>query len=312
MANEPHLLKFPTGECDSPATPRDLLFLEINRGRTAYPYRPIERETFRIGSGESCDLRLTPDFPDVHTELQVSADHVSVVAVADQPPLMVGDAACHKATLETGDRIVIGSIELTFWKISVAEAARLLAAEPESPHASETEPVGHTPDSDETIPAGLEQLPLDLADAEAVEGGDLEDMSVEELIDAIAAEEEVVAEFEEHRQQGAAALLHQVYQRTAETSRQSRLLEESAGTEVTAETSGLIAEIRDAVAELTAFSELLDQRAETLAEREAAQIQAADLLLEAQRELASHIDRLHDQLVVPDRSETVRKLYRAA
>ena len=111
--------------------------LHVCRGRTEHPSRPIDRETFLVGSGEPCHVRLGDDVvPALHSALRVVDDFVEVVAIAEEPPLLVNGITTRDALLEHGDVFSIGGIEfelsdagLAAESVAAPDPAELTAAE---------------------------------------------------------------------------------------------------------------------------------------------------------------------------------------
>jgi hypothetical protein len=58
----------------------------------------------------------------------------------------------------------------------------------------------------------------------------------------------------------------------------------------------VLEELEKVIQQLSGFSEELDQRAKRLANQEASQAEAAELLLDAQKELAAQLERFHHQV----------------
>ena len=66
------------------------LTLEICRGRTRFPERPVAGPRFFIGSGEGCDLRLGGDLlPSIHSLIQTRGEGLFLEPIAANPPLLV-------------------------------------------------------------------------------------------------------------------------------------------------------------------------------------------------------------------------------
>ena len=154
------------------ASPSLGLVLEVSRGRTRFPQRPVTGPRFLIGSAITCDLRLGgADIPAIHSLIVHSDEGYELETLVGDPELKVNGEVVQQAWLRDGDRIEIGSIELT--AMMVAEA----------PFANQTMS----------------------ADRPA-----LEQMTTAELVDYIEHEQDQLARHELARHAGAAALLQEV------------------------------------------------------------------------------------------------------
>jgi hypothetical protein len=152
--------------------------LEICRGRTEHPLRPVSTPRFLIGSSSRCDLRVGgTQIPPLHTLIVDDGADVWIEAMAAEPPLLVNGRAETSARLDDGDRIAIGPIELV---AHVHEAVSAAAA-----------PVA------ETLDATLEV---------AAEEPAAEELSAKELVERIEAATEMVNEFEARQRLGIEAL----------------------------------------------------------------------------------------------------------
>lgn len=154
------------------APPQTGLVLEISRGRTRFPQRPVSGPRFLIGSAITCDLRLGgSDIPAVHTLIVHSDQGYELETLVGDPPLKVNGEILQHTWLRDGDRIEIGTIELTARVVSGAQFA------PAETHA--------------------DRPPL-------------EQMTTAELVDYIEHEQDQLARHELSRHAGAAALMQEV------------------------------------------------------------------------------------------------------
>lgn len=240
------------------------LLLEIERGRTRFPLRPVRTGRFLIGSGANCDLRLGGHMPLLHSILLVEKDEVTLEAVASVPPLKVNGVDVENVSLRDGDRIELGSFEI-------------VVRRPEFDIAPET--------------AETEDDPLDDVAAKAPA-----EASATELVAEIEREEALVEEFDEGVRLGAAALLQAALARPRDVP-QVRLADpapvESADPPRRARAeSRLLSELERTLARLDEFTQGLEERSRRLSRREASYAEAATLLLETQEKLAEQVDAL--------------------
>src|SRR4051812_43150982 len=83
--------------------------LEVCRGRTEHPLRPVHSERFLIGSSPRCDLRLGgEDMPPLHSLIVIDGTDVWLEAVAPRPHLVVNDRPQSSVRLADGDHIRVG------------------------------------------------------------------------------------------------------------------------------------------------------------------------------------------------------------
>ncbi len=114
----------PLFENTTPAsTPVRSLWLEVRRGRTRTPRRPIRSRRFLIGAGSNCQLQLGGEgIPLLHSILLVDEDGIHIYAVVPAPELVVNGVPQQSAPLRDGDSIRIGLFEFA---LRVEEAAAL-------------------------------------------------------------------------------------------------------------------------------------------------------------------------------------------
>lgn len=287
------------------------VFLEIQRGQTAFPVRPILGNRFLIGSASCCDLCLgSAAVPQLHSILNVNGTEVELEAISQFPSLKVNGESVQRATLRDADVIEIG-------KFSVI--ARI-TEKPAAPHSDQInvqrqgnvkailEPEDE-PELVETLEA-KEESAMTQSDS-----NELEKLSAEELVDLIENEEQMIDEFEEKRGVGAEALIQLVRDRTAmldgrteseETLEEDRqtvsFVKETLEREI--ESVSKIDEIPEEVQlemhqdvenvleRLQTISNELDRRAEKLSRREEGYAEAAAALLDAQYKLATQLEML--------------------
>lgn len=151
------------------------MWLEIRRGKTNFPLRPISGDRFLIGAGSHCHLQLGGEHvPMLHSLLIIEGQQATLEAVVSEPPLLVNGEVCRLVELSDEDTVIIGDFEFVFH--------RLVAIEPAS-QAAMIEP---------TLPCDMDQLPS---------------FSAAHLVALIEEDAGQIAEYDRDREWGAAALL---------------------------------------------------------------------------------------------------------
>lgn len=83
--------------------------LDVLRGRTRHPSRPVDRDGFLIGSGPDCQLRLGDDeVPEQHCVLHIDDEGLAVERLASAAELLVNEVPVDTARLGDGDVVSIG------------------------------------------------------------------------------------------------------------------------------------------------------------------------------------------------------------
>lgn len=242
----------PTAEPTLPMERAPRMILEICRGRTRFPQRPISGPRYFIGSGPSCDLRLGgPDFPVLHSLIQTRENGVWFETLADTPAVRINGELTHGEWLRDGDRIEIGAFQFL---------AHLLPMLP--PIAVNTQ----------GLPRRMPQV---------------SEMSASELADRLEDEMIEVEHFETARQAGGHALLQALRRRELlEPQARPEPVEAVSTTAPHEYQSDLDRLCRD-LADLTST---LERRSETISKREIQFAQAAESLLETQRRLVEQLE----------------------
>jgi hypothetical protein len=232
-------------------------WIEISRGRTLYPRRPIAGERFLIGAGSNCHLQLGGHgMPFLHSLIVRSDQSLTIEAFAAHPELRINGAVVRTAELRDGDRLEIGLFELTLHRQASVEA------EPSEPLYA--------------------PIPLDLADEPAPRPAS--ELSAAELAAQIEAHETAVAEFDDRQRSGVAALLQAARHAAA-------VPEETAAEEnqLLEELSTLSLDLEQRLAELRQREDAQRLRAESLL---SAQDRLAEQLKLAAQSLAQQQDRV--------------------
>lgn len=167
-------------------SPQPEVWIEVSRGRTRFPRRPVAGDRLLIGAGSNCQLQLGGnDVPFLHSILVVE-NEVSIEAFVPQPELRVNGQPTRGASLHDGDRLAIGAFEF-------------------SVHIRRDT----TPSASEDLYA---PIPLELAHQAANEPAqeDASQLSASELVSRIESLETQCDAEDEGRRTGAAALLDAV------------------------------------------------------------------------------------------------------
>lgn len=161
------------GQDDS--TARD--WLEISRGRTQFPHRPLSSNRILIGSGTNCHLQLGGHMPVLHSLLLRGVGGWRLDVIAPEPAIFVNGEGCRHRELSIGDRIQLAEFEFV-----------LCRSEKGVPRSK----------------SGGPHQQQDAADSIQAETGRL---SATELLERMEQEMIAVEEFERGRRNGARALL---------------------------------------------------------------------------------------------------------
>ena len=243
--------------------------LEITRGRTQNPVRPITHERFLIGSGERCDLRLGgDDIPPLHSILHVDGIDVWIDVIGDGPALKINGEPAKSASLIDGDEIEIGTFHLALRDTGADAPPPILQA--------------FSAD--------------DFDDEPAIDPSTL---SPAELIELIKQEEELIEEFEARKRMGLETLmksLREVQSDDVQPASQTRPAApqiesrpaQSEPQPATGRPRDLMVELEAAISSLTRFAEELEQRATKLSHRDFQRTAAT--LLDFQQQIIGRLD----------------------
>jgi hypothetical protein len=271
-----------------------LLTLEISRGRTRFPQRPVSGARFFVGSGEACDLRLGgTDIPPLHSLIQIKGRQFWIEPVAPEPPLLINGQATQGEWLREGDVLSIGGFQFQTHLIPVSSLFTQRAV----------------PSISSAVDLVLEDTDLD-ADATL----DVSTLSASELVDRIEQEQARVEEFEANQRAGAEALLQTLRTRQAASAKRKPALpvqsingrsfrwdaaHDSAGLHLPAETfpgtpgdAEYLHELERLSEELNEVSREFESRSMRISQRESSYVAAAEVLLEAQRHLVSQLEAI--------------------
>ncbi|QDU07068.1 hypothetical protein V202x_04130 [Gimesia aquarii] len=250
--------------------------LEIIKGKTNFPIRPVQDNRLTIGAGSCCGLQLAgSNMPILHTVIQIEQGKALIEAIAPQPKLLLNGIPIQTSPLSDDDSISIGPIEFVF------RVAR--------PQLSMSTPIARLSGSPLETSA---HITPDKRDHSMTNETTLKNLSASELVDLMEQDFQLIQQYENRRNQGAAALLshvHQMKEKQEEQLQDQEVLSEQEQLE-------LLADLEAMMEELTQFSEELQQRADQLTNREKQYESAAASLLETQEKLASQLDRTLDHV----------------
>lgn len=238
-----------------PVADAPLLFLEIHRGRTRFPRRPVPLRRFLIGKRDDCDLQLRDrTIPPVHSVIEPEGNTARIRAVAEQPPLTINGRSRQSARLAEGDRIAIGFFEC-------------LASYPEVDKLTNADK--NTTDNHAGFPANSES--------------NLGDLSAAELTEMIEKDMALIDEMEAEQPAGMQALMAAVRERA------DALQEESASQPENADAPQ---ELEQMVHKLNAVSHEIEACMRRMSDREATVMEAAQQVMDVQQTLSGQLDAL--------------------
>lgn len=245
------------------------MILEICRGLTRFPQRPISGPRFFIGSGPGCDLRLGGEsFPAIHSLIQTRENGVWFEILAAEPLARLNGELTRGEWLRDGDRIEIGAFQFL---------AHLLPELPPTSCGSATHSV---------------QRPAE----------HLAELSAVELADRLEGEMRHVDRFDRGRNAGAQALLQALKQQTRTSSprqplvspppvdQRRRMPDTEVAQAVTEAEADFRVDLDRLCRDLEELTNVLERRSETISHREIQFAQAAESMVEAQRELVAQLE----------------------
>lgn len=229
------------------------MWLEVRRGKTNSPRRPVRSNRFLIGAGSNCQLQLGGDeIPILHSVLLVEEQGAHIDSLVEHPTLLVNGAPRRTADLQNGDIFTIGRFEFAV----------------------------HVPQPTESD--SLENLQADV-EADADPEADLDEvgkLTAAELVERIEQEQSLVNEYQDARYAGARALLQAASLKTA-------ALREASG-DMSPER--LLAELRQLSVELDRRAVQLAQREAACEERAAHLLRMHDRMAASVETLATRVD----------------------
>lgn len=256
-----------TSEFPSPSSFRSQVdtppALEIRRGRSQHPLRPIASFPFLIGTGDQCSLQLGGnELPSLHSVITMKSGKLHIECIVPMPPLLVAGCEVESAILTDGDSVHIGDFE---FRVQIPENA-------------------------------LAMSHLDEADSfDAIGDRPLGALSTDELLDRLERDMQLVEQFDQGQQAGAEALMDSILARaqslgTAETQQPMPEPLETAGE------SQIAIELERVLDKMTELSLELESRSDRQTQREASYAEAAATLSETQQRLASQLETLTEQV----------------
>ncbi len=280
------------------------LCLEICRGRTKFPQRPISTDRFLIGSGEHCDLRLGGDkTPILHSMIRFENDELLLEAFAFTPPLQVNGQVKECVVIHEGDHIEIGSFAFVVRRTT-------------TPSQHQTERIKR-PEEPSILKSNTDfELDPDVSELT---------VAVSELVELLEKDQELVDQFEARRNLGAKALIQTVEARTSSHKQISdrQFLQPVKASNRTIRTprdnlttlqqiaslpqtpgSESLKDLESVLQQLNLFPGELERRAQRLSHREASYSEAAELLLDVQKKLATQLLSLSEQVQMLQERDT--------
>tara|TARA_B100000029_G_scaffold38734_2_gene36330 strand:- start:4288 stop:4995 length:708 start_codon:yes stop_codon:yes gene_type:complete len=95
--------------------PQQVPGLEIQRGRTAQSFRPVDGTRLVLGSAPECDVRLGgAGIPAIHSQIHLEDGQVWIESLAADPALCVNRSECDTRSLQDGDEVRIGPFIFTW------------------------------------------------------------------------------------------------------------------------------------------------------------------------------------------------------
>ena len=291
---------------DSHHAAEPVLSLEIHRGRTMFPCRPISKDRFLIGSGTACDLRLgCQSVPTVHSVIHTAGRDVWIESLATAPSLKINGQTEQSRLLHEGDRIEIGPFQFRVLHRAFARS---------------------------TVPSGSDagksaRPPIEQAESSTAPNP-LQELSASDLVELLETEQHFVEQFENGRAQGAEALLNAARKR-ADAKGAGAIGKGPAAPSVTTERFHektdadpiplspkdnpaddgellFLHELAGVVEQRNGFSDELERRCERISQRESDYVGAAanqlaiqQKLVAIQQKLAAQLERLFEQLETP-------------
>jgi hypothetical protein len=271
------------------------LVLEVTKGFTRFPRRPVTHPRFLIGAGSTCDLRLGGEgMPALHSLITISGREIALEAIAAEPALKVNGQRVQTALLHDGDVIDVGEVELL---------ARFEAGQ---------------------TPAGAQMTSA--APAAAIDDErPASELTAAELVELIEQDEKQIAEFEERQREGAQALvqaivgrIHRSAARPGEigvrapipaphflSKRPQILAAQTRQPPIAADRDPAVQQDIEALGRhLSELAHEIKGTTQRAAERETTYAEAADTLLDTQDRLVSQIEVLLDEVQTLKSSET--------
>jgi len=258
--------------------------LEITRGRTRFPLRPVQGTEFLIGSAADCDLQIAEAYPEFYALITPVDGCIRISPLAIDPPLHINDVHVDSSVatrLANGDQLVIGGIEMTVHideladsglgvsGLSTQQLVDLLDQEMQEVEAYESRMRQGAAALLEQVQASVDAAPEEIS-AEEISAEEIsaEEISAEEIVGGEIVGGEVAAE-------DVAAVEAPVSDADMSPADVAR---------------ALMSELSEVMQALDAFAADLDQRADRLHRREGDYQRAAEFLISAQRTLARQIE----------------------
>lgn len=254
---------------ESRATHPAGLILEITRGRTRHPRRPVLCERFLIGSSPTCDLCIGGDgIPPLHSMIVRDGGRHRWETFAPLPLLVVNGSPCDSAIVRDGDVVALGPLQFTVRETDEIDGF----------------PAANADEVDAATPSSLDAGPSS-PDATT----DVAELSAADLVARLEREMADVDAFEDRRELGAEALLQAALQQA---------VQETAANEAAAnvDASRLLDQLEQMAVQLNACAGELERRAGEIARSHESLAETLCHVLEAERHLSERLTSLLERI----------------
>ena len=269
--------------------------LEIQRGRSQHPLRPIASFPFLIGTGEQCDLRLGGDeIPSLHSVITMESRRLYIECIVPMPPLQIAGHPVEAALLADGATIHIGDFE---FRVQHPESALPESALPENAVPENAVAMSNPDEADAAV--ANEAIVLDEIDE--IDERPLGTFSTAELVERLEQDMQLIEQLDEGREAGAEALMDSIFSRAqaleeVDSHQETPEPLEPESLETVGESSQIALELERVLEKMTEFSLELESRSDRQTQREASYAEAAAMLSETQQQLVSQLETLTEQV----------------
>ncbi len=252
----------------APPRPQISFSLEVVKGKTDHPRRPLPLGRLSIGSGPKCWLRIGGgDVPDIHSWLEVNRNEVELYVFEETPRVQVNGKLVRFAILRGGESLMIGGCEFALH----CDRDSVTGTRPfRAPHLS--------PRQIETLSTGTD--------------GPLSSLSAAELVDKIDEDLRLIDGEDRAERRGWNNLLQAVKNTRAEMPAVSEPAPLSIEHHLPNDPIAIGEELERVVSQVEALTRSLQTRSDRLEQRESGYRESAATLLETQQKLAEQMQLL--------------------